>query len=194
MGHRLERLASEAVKFLTVGGLATLVSFVLFNALVHGINRPGPMHQDPLVAFIVANTVGMVVSYRGSRSWAFQGRQAVGVAGGRLSFVVVNLLSMAVPLGCLAFARYVLHRSDPIADNIAANVVGLGLGTVVRFWAIRRFIFVRPAVTAAPAATGPGLDGLPASALSPLPRRIRIDLRSPRWDSEPQDEPRACLR
>ena len=87
-----------------------------------------------------------------------------------------------------------LHRSDPIADNIAANVVGLGLGTVVRFWAIRRFIFVRPAVTDAPAATGPALDGLPASALSPLPRAIRTDPWSPRWDSEPQDEPRACLR
>ena len=145
MGHRLERLASEAVKFLTVGGLATLVSFVLFNSLVHGINRPGPMHQDPLVAFIVANTVGMVVSYRGSRSWAFQGRQAVGVAGGRVAFLVINVVSMVIPLACLAFTRYVLGRADPIADNIAANVIGLGLGTLARFWAIRRFIFVGPA-------------------------------------------------
>jgi putative flippase GtrA len=194
MGHRLERLASEAVKFLTVGGLATLVSFVLFNALVHGINRPGPMHEDPLVAFVLANTVGMVVSYRGSRSWAFQDRQAVGVAGGRLSFVVVNLLSMAVPLGCLALTRYVLHRSDPIADNIAANVVGLGLGTVVRFWAVRRFIFVSPAVMHGGAAGELAREGVPASALSRFPQQGSTGVRAARWDTEPQDEPGACLR
>ena len=145
MGHRLERLASEAVKFLTVGGLATLVSFVLFNALVHGINRPGPMHEDPLVAFILANTVGMVVSYRGSRSWAFRNRSAVGVAGGRLAFFVINMVSMVIPLGCLSFSRYVLGLTDPFADNIAANVVGLSLGTLARFWALRRFIFLSPA-------------------------------------------------
>ena len=132
MGRRRVRLASEAAKFLTVGGLATFLSFVLFNILLHGVLGPGPMHEDPLVAFVIANTVGMAVSYRGSRSWAFQGRQVVGVAGGRLTFVVINVLSMTVPLACLSFARYVLHRSDPIADNLAANVVGLGLGTVVR--------------------------------------------------------------
>ena len=52
---------------------------------------------------------------------------------------------MVIPLGCLAFTRYVLGLADPVSDNIAANVVGLGLGTLARFWAIRRFIFLSPA-------------------------------------------------
>ena len=146
MGYRWERFLSEGAKFLTVGGLATLVSFLIFNGLVHGyLGGPGPMHDDPLVAFVIANTVGMLVSYRGSRSWAFRNREAVGVAGGRLAFFVINIVSMVVPLGCLAFTRYVLGLADPIADNIAANVVGLSLGTMARFWAIRRFIFLSPA-------------------------------------------------
>jgi hypothetical protein len=51
---------------------------------------------------------------------------------------------MVIPLGCLAFTRYALGRSDPFADNIAANVVGLALGTAARFWALRRFIFLSP--------------------------------------------------
>lgn len=146
MGYRWQRFLSEGAKFLTVGGVATVVAFVLFNALVHGyFGGPGPMHEQPLGAFVIANTVGMLVSYRGSRSWAFRNREAVGVAGGRVAFFVINLASMVIPLGCLAFTRYVLGRSDPVADNIAANVVGLGLGTLARFWAIRRFIFVSPA-------------------------------------------------
>ncbi len=146
MGLRLQRLLSEGAKFLTVGGVATLVAFVIFNGLVHGyFGGPGPMHDDPLVAFVIANTVGMVVSYRGSRSWAFRNRSAVGVAGGRVSFFVINIVSMVIPLACLSFTRYVLGLSDPVADNVAANVVGLGLGTLARFWAIQRFIFLSPA-------------------------------------------------
>jgi len=145
VGHRWQRFISEGAKFLTVGGLATLVSFLIFNGLVHGyVDGPGPMHDQPLVAFVIANLIGMVVSYRGSRSWAFRHREAVGVAGGRVSFLVINVVSMVIPLACLAFTRYVLGRADPIADNIAANVIGLGLGTLARFWAIRTFIFVRP--------------------------------------------------
>jgi putative flippase GtrA len=136
----------EGAKFLTVGGVATFVSFVIFNGLVHGyLGGPGPMHDDPLVAFVIANTVGMVVSYRGSRSWAFRNRAAVGVAGGRLMFFIVNLVSMVIPLACLSFSRYVLGLADPVADNVSANVVGLGLGTLARFWALGRFIFLTPA-------------------------------------------------
>lgn len=145
MGHRWQRVLSEGAKFLTVGGVATVVSLVIFNGLVHGyLGGPGPMHQQPLLAFVIANTVGMVVSYRGSRSWAFRHREAVGPVGGRLAFFAINLASMAIPLACLAFTRYALGRSDPVADNLAANVVGLGLGTMFRFWALRRFIFLSP--------------------------------------------------
>ncbi len=145
MGRRLQRLAAEGSKFLTVGGLATLVAFVLFNALVHGyFGGPGPLHEQPILAFVLANTVGMLVSYRGSRSWAFRDRETVGVAGGRLAFFAINTLSMLIPVGCLAFTRYALGLTDPLSDNIAANVVGLGLGTAARFWAFRRFIFLSP--------------------------------------------------
>ncbi len=147
MGHRLQRLASEATRFLAVGGVATLVALVIFNLLVHGPpGQPGgPMHGWPLSSYVFANLVGMVVSYRGSRSWAFRHREPVGLAGGRVAFGVVNTLSLGVPLACLAVSRYALDLDSGLADNVAANVVGLGLGTAARFWALRKFIFVRPA-------------------------------------------------
>jgi putative flippase GtrA len=145
MGRRTQRLVAEATKFLTVGGLATLVSFALFNLLVHGwFDGPGPLNRQPLVAFVIANVIGMVVSYRGSRSWAFREREAVGAAGGWVAFVVINVLSMLIPLGCLAITRYAFGLDSALADNISANVVGLGLGTAARFFAFRRFIFLSP--------------------------------------------------
>ncbi len=146
MGRRMQHLAAEVAKFLTVGGAATIVAFVIFNGLVHGyFGGPGPMHGEPLVAYVIANTVGMLLSYRGSRSWAFRHREAVGPAGGRLMFIVINLVSMVIPLGCLSFTRYVLHLNDPVSDNVAANGVGLVLGTFARFVAIRQLIFRHPA-------------------------------------------------
>jgi putative flippase GtrA len=149
--HGLVReVASEVAKFLTVGGVATAVSFVIFNALVHGDwAMPPAMNRWPLPADVLANTVGVRVSYRGSRSWAFRHREVVGRAGGRLAFFVINVASMAIPLLCLAFSRYVLHRDDPVADNVAANGVGLVLGTAARFVAFRKFVFVHPRVAQA---------------------------------------------
>ena len=146
MGRRLQHLAGEGARFLAVGGVATLVALLIFNWLVHGYpgGAGGPLHAQPLLAYLVANTVGMVVSYRGSRSWAFRHRETVGRAGGRLAYFLINTASMIIPVGCLAFSRYVLDRADPVADNIAANVVGLALGTGARFWALRRFIFLHP--------------------------------------------------
>lgn len=144
MGRRLQRLAAEGARFIAVGGVATLIALLLFNLLVHGFwgFRPGPMNDRPLTSYALANLVGMVVSYRGTRSWAFRHRQPVGVAGGRVSFFVINTVTMAIPLLCLAVSRYVLDLDSALADNLAANVVGLALGTAARFWAFRRFVFL----------------------------------------------------
>jgi len=150
VGRRLQRLSAEIAKFLAVGGVATLVALVIFNGLVHGyFGGPGGLMEDqPLAAYVLANIVGMFVSYRGSRSWAFRHREAVGPTGGRVTFIVINVLTMAIPLAFLTISRYTLDRSDPVSDNIAANVLGLGLGTAARFWAIRQFIFLHPAKAA----------------------------------------------
>jgi len=146
MGRRFKRLLSEVTKFLTVGGVASAVAFVLFNGLVHGLpgDQDGLMHEQPLPAFAIANLIGMLVSYRGSRSWAFRHRETVGAAGGRVAFVVINVASMAIPLACLGISRYILDLDSGLADNISANVIGLGLGTAARFWLFRKFIFMRP--------------------------------------------------
>jgi putative flippase GtrA len=146
VGRRWQRLSAEIAKFLAVGGVATVVALVIFNGLVHGYfgGPGGPMEDWPLVAFVVANIVGMMVSYRGSRSWAFRHREAVGRTGGRVAYFAINIATMAIPLACLTLSRYVLDRSDPVSDNISANAIGLGLGTAARFFLIRQYIFLHP--------------------------------------------------
>lgn len=140
------RFLGEAGRFLAVGGLATVVALFLFNLLVHGFNTGNRalLPDQPILAYVIANTVGMAISYRGSRSWAFRDRPPRQPDGGLTAFIAINLVTMLFPIACLMFSRDVLGLDDPISDNIAANVIGLALGLASRFYLFRRFVFRRP--------------------------------------------------
>ena len=48
---------------------------------------------------------------------------------------------LLIALACLWFSHYALGLDNAVADNISANVIGLGLGTLFRFWSYRRWVF-----------------------------------------------------
>ncbi|WP_165355061.1 GtrA family protein [Nocardioides oleivorans] len=146
VGSRHQRVLAELGRFLTVGGVATVVAFVLFNGLVHGwgAGDRALLSDRPVLAYVLANTVGMVISYRGARSWAFRDRPPRQADGGRVAYVLINLVTMSLPIACLVVSRDVLGLDDPVSDNIAANVIGLALGLGARFYLFRRFVFRRP--------------------------------------------------
>jgi putative flippase GtrA len=54
---------------------------------------------------------------------------------------VLNGVGLLISLACLAISHYALGFTSTLADNIAANVIGLGLGTAFRFWSYRRWVF-----------------------------------------------------
>jgi putative flippase GtrA len=164
MSERTQRLLAEVGRFLAVGGAATIVALVIFNLLLHGFNTGDHslMADQPIQAYVLANTVGMGVSYYGSRHWAFRDRPPVTSDGGLTSFVVINMGTMLIPIGCLAISRDVLGLDDPLSDNIAANVIGLVLGLCARFALFRTFVFRRP-ISIVEIYDEPGLpDGTPA--------------------------------
>jgi putative flippase GtrA len=141
---RSRHLGEEILRFLAVGGAATVVALVGFNVLVHGFfEGPGPMHDHPIPAYVLANAVAGVLAYRGARNWAFRHREVRNPVGGPAAFFTIGAATMLIPVACLAVSRYLLHLTDPISDNVSANVVGLGLGTAARFWAFRAYVFHR---------------------------------------------------
>jgi len=54
---------------------------------------------------------------------------------------VVNAIGLLIEVGSLAFAVYVLDMTSPLAKNIAGNIVGVGLGTIFRYFAYKRHVF-----------------------------------------------------
>lgn len=140
--HRLAELG----KFLTVGGVATVVSLIIFNVLVHGVPNvlSAPMPNQPIFAYVLANTVGMLISFSGSRNWAFSDRESSHRDGGFTAYVVINMATFVLPMACLWISRDVLGRTDPLSDNIAANIIGGVLGTAARYYLFRTLVFRRP--------------------------------------------------
>jgi putative flippase GtrA len=146
-------VAVEASKFLTVGGIGFVVDVGLFN-LLRFAGGEGPLYDKPLTAKIISVVVATLVTYAGNRQWTWRHRERSGFVREYALFFLLNGIAMAIAVGTLAISHYVLDLRSPLADNVAANVVGLALGTAFRFWSYRRWVFRAGAVepVAVPAA------------------------------------------
>ena len=141
----------ELARFGSVGALAYVVDLGLFNLLSFG---PGEvLGHKPLTAKIVSVAVATLVAWVGNRYWTFSARRTQTRGRELAAFVVVNVGGMLIAVGCLAISTYALGLTSPLAKNVSANVVGLGLGTVFRYLAYRHLVFTG----------GTGHDDAPAS-------------------------------
>jgi putative flippase GtrA len=137
---RVEHLVHEVAKFGIVGLVALVVDVGLFN-LLRFAGGEGPMYDKPLTAKIVSVSVATTVAYFGNRYWTFRHRGRTSFGREYLLFFVLNGVGLAISVGCLWFSHYALGLTSAVADNISANVIGLGLGTLFRFWSYRRWVF-----------------------------------------------------
>jgi putative flippase GtrA len=133
---RFGNLLHELAKFGVIGAVAYVVDVGTFNAL-----RSGALTDRPLTAKVISTVLATTVAYFGNRHWTFRHRERTGLRREYTLFFAFNAVGLAIALGCLGFSHYVLGLTSPLADNISANVVGMVLGTVFRFWSYHRFVF-----------------------------------------------------
>ena len=114
---------------------------VFDNPQVFGTPAYGMLHHKPLTAKVISVTVATVATYLGNRHWTWRHRERTGLHREYVLFFVLNGIGLLIAAACLGFSRYVLDLHNALADNIAANVIGLGLGTLFRFWSYRKFVF-----------------------------------------------------
>ncbi len=133
--YRLGSLVRELMKFGVVGSLAFLVDLGVFNLLLH-------LTDKPLTSKTLSTVVATTVAYAGNRTWTFRRRTRSGVRREYALFFLLNGVGLLIALTCLAVSHYLLDFTSRLSDNIAANVVGLVLGTTFRFWSYRRWVFL----------------------------------------------------
>jgi putative flippase GtrA len=136
---KLLNLRQELGKFFGVGLMAYLVAVGGFNLLVH--LDSAPLKSKPLTASILSGALSILVAYFGNRHWTWRDRKWSGAKREITLFFIINIVSLGISVICLAISRYILGFNSILADNISANIIGVGIGTVFRFWAYRTYVF-----------------------------------------------------
>ena len=136
---KLLNLRQELGKFFGVGLMAYLVAVGGFNLLVH--LDSAPLKSKPLTASILSGALSILVAYFGNRHWTWRDRKWSGAKREITLFFIINIISLGISVICLAISRYILGFNSILADNISANIIGVGIGTIFRFWAYRTYVF-----------------------------------------------------
>jgi putative flippase GtrA len=141
----------EICKFLVVGGLGTVIDLG-GAAVLHS-----HYHFEPLAAKAISVTLATVFTYLGSRFWTFKERENQSVRREAVLFFVLNVVGLLIAEAVIGLVTYVMGLRGPLEYN-AASFIGTGLGTIFRFWAYRKWVFLAPEGASAPAS----LPGPPA--------------------------------
>lgn len=137
LARRLHAARHELARFGTVGVLSLVVDLAVFNLL-----RWTLLEDKPLTAKIISGCIAALNAFALNRQWSFRERnREYRVHHELVLFFLINGVGLAISLLCLFTSHYVLDLDSQLADNVAANGVGLVLGSVFRFWGYRKFIW-----------------------------------------------------
>jgi putative flippase GtrA len=150
---RFTELIPELAKFGVVGLIGSVIDLG-GAAYLHGTLGVGPMVSKGLS--IAAATV---VTYLGSRFWTFRHRVNQNLLREGTLFVALNIVGLAIAECVIALVTYGFGMKGALAYN-AASVVGTGLGTIFRYFAYKKWVFLAGAPGAAVAAGEAAVSGL----------------------------------
>lgn len=138
--ERLRCWACEFAGFGVVGGLGYVTDLVVFNTVLYA-GGLAVLSGHPLAAKMTSSLAALVVTYLGNRHWTWRGRSCARRHREVALFAAFNVVGIAIALACLGTSHYLLGFTTPLADNIAANIVGVALGGLFRFWTYRTYVF-----------------------------------------------------
>jgi len=96
---------------------------------------------DPAYARTLAVVLAILVNYIGNRAYTWRDAPAQDRRRELSLFVLFSVIGFGFSLVTLVISHDVLGFTSRLADNISANVIGLGLGAVFRFWTYKHFVF-----------------------------------------------------
>ena len=159
---RVRTMLPEILKFLIVGGLGTVIDLG-GAALLHS-----KYHFEPLAAKAVSVTLATLFTYLGSRFWTFRERENQSMRREAVLFFVLNVVGLLIAEAVIGLVTYVMGLRGPLEYN-AASFIGTGLGTIFRFYAYRKWVFLDPegASAATPLPDAPAFPDYPPWELDP---------------------------
>src|SRR5260370_34659399 len=99
------------------------------------------MGHGPMVAKAMAIPAAILVTYLGSRFWTFRHRVNQALLREGVLFVVLNVIGLGIAEVVIAVTTYGLDMKSELAYN-GASVVGTGFGTIFRYFAYKKWVFL----------------------------------------------------
>jgi putative flippase GtrA len=149
---RLRPLVPEIGRFGVVGGASFVLDFAVFNVLLFTV-----LSQQPVAAKAIATSVGATFSYFLNRHWTWDHRARSGVHRELPLFLLLSAVGLLITEVCLVVSHYGFGFTSRLADNVAANGVGLVLATTWRFLSYKKWVFLAPEGRAPEPSVGAGL-------------------------------------
>lgn len=150
--RRFAELIPELAKFGVVGGLGAVIDLGGAAVLYHD-------GTGPVISKGISITVATVFTYLGSRFWTFRHRVNQHVVRETMIFAALNIVGLLLAEAVIAFTHYGLDMKSGLAYN-GASLVGTGLGTVFRYFAYKKWVFLEPQTVPVPAQVGPPQEQL----------------------------------
>jgi putative flippase GtrA len=132
-GWRL--VVKELGAFGVVGAVCFVVDLSLFQLLYVNAGT------GPVVAKLLSTLISMTLAYVGHRYWSFSHRARTGVRREYGIFFLVNGMTMALGLAAIGVAHHLLGVDSALTLQ-AVNVGSIAVGSLIRFTAYRRWVFV----------------------------------------------------
>lgn len=129
-----------ALKFGVVGLIGFFIDAGVFTLLRVGAFGEGWWSQA-IAAKVISTSIAIVFNWVGNRYWTFREHRRKNFVLEALEYILVSLGGMLISLACLYISHHVLQLTSVLADNISANVIGLGLGTIFRFLLYRYWVY-----------------------------------------------------
>jgi putative flippase GtrA len=128
-------LLKEISAFGLIGAMALVIDLSVFAWLSpHGA----------LKAKAVSTVVSTTFAYFGNRHLSFSHRARTSIARETSFFFGINLITLIFSELIIALFVYPLKYPHTSATVFVVNVFTIGLGTLFRFWAYKRFVFLHP--------------------------------------------------
>jgi putative flippase GtrA len=127
-------LVKELSAFGVVGAVCFLIDVGLFQLLYAQVGL------GAVTSKFLATSVSMTAAYMGHRYWSFSHRARPGFRQEYLRFLAINVATLLLGLGIVAFVRYGLDEEGALVLQVA-NVGSIVLGTLVRYLSYRRWVF-----------------------------------------------------
>jgi putative flippase GtrA len=161
--RRFRQVIHEGFKFGLVGLAGVAVTNLVFI----------PLHQDlhlgPLTSVTIALAAATVVTFLGNRYWSFRDRTGGGTGRESMMFFFLNGIGLLIQYAVLGMSNYAFGLTTKLENVIALNI-GVGIGTLFRFWSYRKWVWLPPDVHLAQLRRGRHRAGRDLSAIPPAHR------------------------